>query len=84
MKYDRVNLVSCVGGPAPASPSMLPALIVPSLSLGLVSGAFVGLAAHSRRAGVITGVAVGGATALAIGLVLFVFKGAAEAATPSG
>lgn len=75
MKYDRVNLLS-----APAEPSMVPALIVPSLSLGLVSGAFVGLAAHSRRAGIITGVAVGAATAAALGLFFFVFKGAVDAA----
>lgn len=76
-RYDRINLLS-----APSSPSMVPALVVPSIGLGLVSGAFVGLAAHSKKAGVITGVVVAGFTAAAVGLVLFVFKGAAESTGP--
>ena len=75
-RYDRINLLS-----APAAPSMVPALVVPSLGLGVVAGGVVGLAARSGKAGVITGVVVGGLTAAALGLFFFVLKGSVEAAS---
>lgn len=76
MKYDRVQLRSADSAPA----SAIPALVVSSLGMGAVIGSFAGLASGSTRAGVITGVAVGAATAAALGLFLFVVKGAT--ATP--